>query len=74
MTKLSEHVEMDIHKIESMGFMKASFRQLLSRARKTLFEFMNQYCGMLNLNRSCRRRNKAKGFEGSRETRSTWAG
>ncbi len=47
---------------EVMGITRANFRQLLSRARKALFDHMHGYCGVLNQAAPCRCRNKAKGF------------
>jgi RNA polymerase sigma factor (sigma-70 family) len=40
----------------------ANFRQKLSRARKDLFEWMNNRCGLVNLNNPCRCPKKTKGF------------
>ncbi len=47
---------------EVLGVGKANFRQLLSRARKRLFEYMHGHCGLINKSQACSCRNKAKGF------------
>lgn len=39
-----------------------NFRQSLSRARRDLFQFMNQQCGLINTNNPCRCHKKTKGF------------
>lgn len=39
-----------------------NFRQILSRARKDLSQFMNQKCGLVNQNNPCRCPKKTKGF------------
>jgi hypothetical protein len=39
-----------------------NFRQLLSRARRDLFQFMNDKCGLVNQANPCRCARKAKGF------------
>lgn len=40
----------------------ANFRQLLSRARHDLYQFMNQKCGLVNQANPCRCARKASGF------------
>lgn len=40
----------------------ANFRQVLSRARKDLYHFMHDKCGLLNKNNPCRCPKKTKGF------------
>lgn len=40
----------------------ANFRQLLSRARQDLFQFMNDKCGLVNTANPCRCARKARGF------------
>ena len=39
-----------------------NFRQLLSRARKDLYNFMNNKCGLINTSNPCRCHKKTKGF------------
>lgn len=39
-----------------------NFRQRLSRARKELYSFMNEKCGLVNKNNPCRCSRKTKGF------------
>ncbi len=39
-----------------------NFRQLLSRARKDLYHFMNDKCGLINTDNPCRCPKKTKGF------------
>lgn len=39
-----------------------NFRQILSRARKDLYQFMNNKCGLINLSNPCRCTKKTKGF------------
>jgi RNA polymerase sigma factor (sigma-70 family) len=39
-----------------------NFRQCLSRARRDLYEFMNERCGLVNSNNPCRCPKKTKGF------------
>jgi RNA polymerase sigma factor (sigma-70 family) len=39
-----------------------NFRQRLSRARKDLYQFMNNKCGLVNQNNPCRCQKKTKGF------------
>jgi RNA polymerase sigma factor (sigma-70 family) len=39
-----------------------NYRQLLSRARKDLYNFMNNKCGLVNLDNPCRCPKKTKGF------------
>jgi len=40
----------------------ANFRQLLSRARQDLYQFMNRKCGLVNRTNPCRCARKASGF------------
>lgn len=40
----------------------ANFRQLLSRARQDLYQFMNDKCGLVNTANPCRCAKKARGF------------
>lgn len=39
-----------------------NFRQSLSRARRDLYHFMNNQCGLINVNNPCRCPKKTKGF------------
>jgi RNA polymerase sigma factor (sigma-70 family) len=39
-----------------------NYRQLLSRARKDLYHFMNNKCGLINSNNTCRCPKKTRGF------------
>lgn len=45
---------------EIMGITKDNFRQKLSRARKQLFNFMENRCGLMNRNNPCRCDKKTK--------------
>lgn len=47
---------------EAMGESAANFRQLLSRARHDLYEFMNNKCGLVNQANPCRCAKKTNGF------------
>lgn len=47
---------------EAMGESAANFRQLLSRARHDLYQFMNDKCGLVNQANPCRCARKANGF------------
>jgi DNA-directed RNA polymerase specialized sigma24 family protein len=47
---------------EVMDESAANFRQLLSRARRDLFQFMNGKCGLVNRSNPCRCARKANGF------------
>jgi len=47
---------------EAMGESAANFRQLLSRARHDLYQFMNRKCGLVNQANPCRCARKASGF------------
>lgn len=47
---------------EAMGESAANFRQLLSRARHDLYQFMNDKCGLVNQANPCRCPRKATGF------------
>jgi RNA polymerase sigma factor (sigma-70 family) len=46
----------------AMGESAANFRQLLARARKDLYQFMNDKCGLVNQANPCRCARKANGF------------
>ncbi len=46
----------------AMDVTPANFRQLLSRARKDLYQFMNDKCGLVNTANPCRCARKASGF------------
>jgi RNA polymerase sigma factor (sigma-70 family) len=58
----------EIFEIESktgavlVGMSAENFRQLLSRARKDLYHFMNNKCGLINTRNPCRCPKKTKGF------------
>ncbi len=45
-----------------MDVSPANFRQLLSRARQDLYQFMNNKCGLVNQSNPCRCARKAAGF------------
>jgi RNA polymerase sigma factor (sigma-70 family) len=47
---------------EVMDESAANFRQLLSRARRDLYQFMNNKCGLVNPANPCRCARKANGF------------
>ncbi|MEL6190560.1 MAG: sigma-70 family RNA polymerase sigma factor [Bacteroidota bacterium] len=47
---------------EVLGISPANFRQILSRARKDLYQFMNRKCGLINRENPCRCPKKTKGF------------
>ena len=47
---------------EVLGESPANFRQLLSRARQDLYQFMNGNCGLVNTANPCRCARKAQGF------------
>lgn len=47
---------------EVMEMTTTNFRQCLSRARRDLYQFMNQQCGLVNANNPCRCPRKTKGF------------
>lgn len=46
----------------ALGESAANFRQLLSRARRDLYQFMNDKCGLVNQANPCRCARKANGF------------
>ena len=46
----------------ALGESAANFRQLLSRARQDLYQFMNDKCGLVNQANPCRCARKADGF------------
>lgn len=48
---------------EVFGLSKDNYRQKLSRTRKEFHAFMNQQCGLVNLNNPCRCSKKAKAME-----------
>lgn len=45
-----------------LGISKDNFRQILSRARRDLYNFMNNKCGLINTTNPCRCQRKTKGF------------
>jgi hypothetical protein len=45
-----------------MEMTAANFRQCLARARRDLYQFMNNQCGLVNPNNPCRCPKKTKGF------------
>ncbi|HLJ47728.1 MAG TPA: RNA polymerase sigma factor [Bryobacteraceae bacterium] len=45
-----------------LGTTPANFRQILSRARRELYGFLKQYCGLVNEANPCRCARKAQGF------------
>ncbi len=47
---------------ELLNISADNFRQILSRARKTLYNYMNNKCGLINTNNPCRCHKKTKGF------------
>jgi RNA polymerase sigma factor (sigma-70 family) len=47
---------------ELLQISRANFRQKLSRARKDLYNFMNEQCGLVNQSNPCRCARKTKGF------------
>ncbi len=47
---------------EIFGISPANFRKRLSRARKNLYEWMNDRCGLVNTENPCRCPKKTKGF------------
>jgi RNA polymerase sigma factor (sigma-70 family) len=47
---------------EAMGESAVNFRQLLWRARRDLYQFMNNKCGLVNQANPCRCARKANGF------------
>ena len=47
---------------ELMEISRANFRQKLSRARKDLYNFMNEKCGLVDKSNPCRCAKKTKGF------------
>ena len=47
---------------EILEISKANFRKKLSRARKQLYNFMNEKCGLVNKNNPCRCARKTTGF------------
>jgi RNA polymerase sigma factor (sigma-70 family) len=47
---------------ELLNISKDNFRQKLSRARKDLYHFMHQKCGLINKSNPCRCTKKTKGF------------
>ncbi|MEN0050901.1 MAG: RNA polymerase sigma factor [Bacteroidota bacterium] len=60
---VGEVFEID-HKLASEIFeiTPANFRQKLSRARKDLYQWMNNRCGLVNKENPCRCKKKTKGF------------
>lgn len=47
---------------ELLDISKANFRKRLERARKDLYQFMQQKCGLINQNNPCRCARKTSGF------------
>ena len=47
---------------EVIGVSPDNFRQLLSRARRDLYQFMNEKCGLVNAANPCRCAKKTRGF------------
>ena len=47
---------------ELLEISAANFRKILSRARKDMYHFMNNKCGLINTNNPCRCSKKTKGF------------
>jgi RNA polymerase sigma factor (sigma-70 family) len=47
---------------ELLAISRANFRQKLSRARKDLYNFMNEQCGLINKSNRCRCARKTKAF------------
>lgn len=47
---------------ELLNISADNYRQILSRARKSLYNFMNNKCGLVNTNNPCRCHKKTKGF------------
>jgi RNA polymerase sigma factor (sigma-70 family) len=47
---------------EAMGVSSENFRQLLTRARRDLYQFMQDKCGLVNTRNPCRCHKKAKAF------------
>lgn len=47
---------------EILGINRATFRKRLSRARKQLYDFMNDKCGLINKENPCRCAKKTQGF------------
>ncbi len=47
---------------EILDVSNVNFRQLLSRARRDLYQFMNGKCGLVNTGNPCRCAKKARGF------------
>lgn len=60
---LGEIFEAD-HRIgsELLGISKANFRKRLERARRNLYQFMNNKCGLINQENPCRCARKTSGF------------
>lgn len=60
---LGEFFEMDSSLVsEIFSISPENYRKQLSRARKDLYQFMNQKCGLINLDNPCRCPKKTKGF------------
>jgi RNA polymerase sigma factor (sigma-70 family) len=60
---LGEIFEVDSKKgAELLNISSDNFRQQLTRARKDLYNFMNNKCGLVNLDNPCRCPKKTKGF------------
>lgn len=52
----------DVVGAEVAGLTAANFRQILSRARRDLYSFLNGNCGLVNESNSCRCPKKIRGF------------
>ena len=52
----------DVVGAELMEISRENFRQLLTRARRDLYSFMNNKCGLVNTANPCRCAKKTKGF------------
>ncbi len=52
----------DVMGAEILEVSNVNFRQLLSRARRDLYQFMNGKCGLVNAGNPCRCAKKARGF------------
>ncbi len=44
----------DVMGSEMLGISRSNFRKILSRSRKRIFNFLNDRCGLINENNSCR--------------------
>jgi hypothetical protein len=48
--------------VELLDISRENFRKKLSRTRRDLYNFMNEKCGLINVNNSCRCQRKTRGF------------